>query len=195
MSDAISVFHRAYPEVEIKLDELSGVTLIPQLEDGLVDVGFVRLPLPAPASKLTIVGRTAEHMVVACPSNHPLAAYPEIAPADLRGETFLTVAAQAHAGLPALFWRVCADGGFIPHVALTLSHIAAVISLVKAGLGVSLVPETVQSMRLEGVAYRPLLGRKYVSEVAIVVRSHDRTPVVGNFMRVALQFQQKTTLK
>ena len=85
--------------------------------------------------------------------------------------------------MSALFWRICTDGGFTPHVAQTTPHVATVISLVSVGLGVALLPESVSSFRSDNTVYRPLNGDDYITEVATIVRKGGSSPILQNFLR------------
>ena len=52
----------------------------------------------------------------------------------------------------------CQRAGFSPRVGQEASQITSIINLVAAGLGVSLVPASMQQVHSPGVVYRPILG-------------------------------------
>ena len=124
-------------------------------------------------------------MIVALRRSHPLAAKKIIAPFALRFEKFIVVSGQANAGLAAVVWRICEKGGFIPEVAQSVSQIATAITLVEAGLGIALVPESFAAMQVGTITYRYLRDVEDVSEVALVTMAGDRSRIVDNFVKCA----------
>ena len=57
--------------------------------------------------------------------------------------------------------------GFLPRVELEVSETATLVSFVAAGMGVSLVPESVRHMTVQGAVYRPLAGDSVTVEPAV----------------------------
>ncbi|EGD01347.1 LysR family regulatory protein, partial [Burkholderia sp. TJI49] len=57
-------------------------------------------------------------------------------------------------------------------------------SLVSAGMGVALVPQSLRNLRRTGVAYRPLAGEAPVVETGLVWRTGDVSPVLAGFIDV-----------
>jgi DNA-binding transcriptional LysR family regulator len=59
------------------------------------------------------------------------------------------------------------------------------IGLVGAGLGIAIVPASMQHIRLDEVVYRPLRERSAKTAFALAVREKDRSPLVQQFAAVA----------
>jgi DNA-binding transcriptional LysR family regulator len=185
MSKAIFSFRQSFPEVEMRLDELSVPDQVRRLKEETLDVGFVRLPLASAVGiRAVVLGR--ERVIVAVPSSHPLAARSTVASSELRDERLIMAAGQENAGLASLVWRICASGGFEPTITQTVSQIATAVSLVGAGLGIALVPESVAVMRTEAVVYRHLSNIEDMSEIAVVTAAADSTKIALNFLQCAV---------
>jgi DNA-binding transcriptional LysR family regulator len=71
----------------------------------------------------------------------------------------------------------CAAHGFKPVAAHEVGETATLVSFVAAGLGVSLVPESVCNMTVEGAIYRPLAHDTTRVEIAVAWRRDDDRPV------------------
>jgi DNA-binding transcriptional LysR family regulator len=54
--------------------------------------------------------------------------------------------------------QACRRAGFLPRISQEARRMHAILSLVAAGLGVSLVPEGARTMRVAGVDFVPLVG-------------------------------------
>jgi DNA-binding transcriptional LysR family regulator len=166
------------------LVELTTSEQVLRLREDSLDAGFVRLPLVSGAD-MEVVHLGRERMIVALRRDHPLAAKKTIVPSALKSEKFIVAYGQANDGLAAVVWRICEKGGFIPQVAQTVSQIATAVTLVEAGLGIALVPESFAAMQVGTITYRYLRDVEDVSEVALVTMARDRSRIVDNFVKCA----------
>ncbi|MEJ2867066.1 LysR family transcriptional regulator [Actinomycetospora sp. OC33-EN08] len=103
------------------------------LADGTTDVAFVWLPLVAGDLEARVLLR--EPRRVALPADHPLAARPTLAPADLADEPF--VALPRSAGPLREFWL----GGVARSIAVEADTAEGAIEAVASGSGVALIAE------------------------------------------------------
>jgi DNA-binding transcriptional LysR family regulator len=150
--------HRArFPDVEIRLDERATDLQVGGLQDGSLDLGFVTPPVQN-ASGLTIETISRERFILAVPASGPFRDRGEVPLAELAPQSFVFF---PHVQGPALHGRVmsaCREAGFLPRIVQEARQMHTVLSLVAAGLGVSLVPEGARTMRVEGVRFVGLIG-------------------------------------
>ncbi len=78
-----------HPGLKLYVREGLPRALTGQLDDGALDLLF--FPLPVPERNLVATRLFREPLLVVAPHDHPLAAQPDIAPADLRGETIMAL--------------------------------------------------------------------------------------------------------
>ena len=64
-----------------------------------------------------------------------------------------------------------------------VAEMQTVIGLVAAGVGISLVPESVRALVRHGVTYRPLAGEAPIVRLAMVWREVDESPVLHGVPR------------
>ena len=64
-------------------------------------------------------------------------------------------------GLYDAILSACNAAGFSPRVGQEAPRIVSTLNLVAAGLGISLVPESLQRMRMDGVVFRRLAGAQF----------------------------------
>ena len=60
-----------------------------------------------------------------------------------------------------------------------------IVSLVAAGMGVSLVPLSAHNLRSQGVVYRELEGKATLTEMAVAWPHDSHSEIVQNFVTVA----------
>jgi DNA-binding transcriptional LysR family regulator len=81
----------------------------------------------------------------------------------------------------------CGAAGFSPRIVQEAIQMQTIISLVAAGMGVALVPESIMSLTRPGIAYRRLRGARPVLEVGIAWRQDNASAVLGHFTALASQ--------
>jgi DNA-binding transcriptional LysR family regulator len=153
---AIRAFREAHPGVSLTLEESGTVELVAALRSQALDVAFVRSPVGESAD-LTVRPLLDEAMVAALPSGHRLGAASEPLPlAALAGETFILYRRPVGPGLHDAIIAACDRAGFSPQIGQEAPRMLSTLSLVAAGLGVTLVPRSMSRLEAEGVIYRPL---------------------------------------
>jgi len=150
-------FRQDAPDVALALEEGSTAELVAALQRERLDVAFIRVPV-GEAAGLAIEPLTQERMLAALPAQHPLVAQaPEaIALADLAEENFILYRRPTGPGLYDAIIAACRAAGFSPRISQEAPRLVSTLSLVAAGLGVSVIPESMRRLDTEGIAYRPL---------------------------------------
>jgi DNA-binding transcriptional LysR family regulator len=154
-----------------------------QLDDGRLDVGFLRTPGRWPGLNFETV--LEEEIVVAMPDVHPLAQRPLVHAADLAGESLVLLTPAGSPGLRAALASSIAQLGGEEQIVQEVAEMQTVIGLVAAGVGISLVPESVRALVRHGVTYRPLDGNAPVVRLAMAWRATDESPVLTAFLEKA----------
>jgi DNA-binding transcriptional LysR family regulator len=185
LPDILRRFHERYPEVELSLIELHGGEQGAALRDGRIHVGFTRVPAAEEGIVQEVV--VEEPLLAALPSAHRLATRLAVRLDDLAGEPFIQFPAQSSSGYAEYVLGVCRGAGFTPNVVQKTGELATAVSLVVAGIGVSLVPAPVQNLRREGVVYRPVTTDGHNSPtigLTMMYRDADPSPVLPRFLAV-----------
>jgi DNA-binding transcriptional LysR family regulator len=63
-----------------------------------------------------------------------------------------------------------------------VAETSTLVSFVAAGIGVALVPASVQHLRITGAVYRPLEGDPAQIELAVAKRAHDDSPHIARIL-------------
>lgn len=177
LQQQISNFRRHWPDAEVQAREWPMERLSEALEEGRVDVAFVRMPLLlAPSLQTHVLLR--DRFCLALPADHPLAQPgAAIKARSLAGEAFILPEQELGTH------EICRRGGFSPRSESRPGSLLAVLAEVSVGAGVAVVPGVVtQVVALPNVVYRPLAGAAIGSEVAAVFRRFERSPVVRNMI-------------
>ncbi len=176
-------FAAAHPGVRLELRELTLPQQAAALHRRDIHVGFVRPPVPD--AELASETLLTEPLVVALPSGHPLTALRRIRAARLADQRFVMFQRAPGLVLHDLVLGFCLRQGFTPRVTQEASQSHAVVGLVSAGIGVALVPASVQAIRLRGVEFRPLAEASPPVGTALAWRRDDNSPVLDAFVQTA----------
>jgi len=185
MPTSVRQFRERYPDAEVTLEERMADELLQRLRDKQIDVAFLR-SVPQDVSGLAVDMLLTEPMVLALPQGHALAHVDRtrpIAMRDLSAEPFIVFARQ---GGPAFYdstLAACQRAGFSPRIVQEAPRVTTALALVAAGLGVAVVPASMQRIALDGVAFRPFDAHAGLQAVlALGRRKNDAAPALANYI-------------
>jgi DNA-binding transcriptional LysR family regulator len=181
--ELLRAFREQAPDIGLRLHEMGTTEQLRQLDDGRLDVGFLRTPGRRPGLSFETV--LEEQIVVALPDVHPLAQRPLVRTSDLFGEPLVLLTPAGSPGLRAVLASSIAQLGGEEQIVQEVAEMQTVIGLVAAGVGISLVPESVRALARHGVTYRPLDGDAPVVRLAMAWRATDESPVLTAFLEKA----------
>jgi len=177
-------YGQQYPEVALSLDENSTPVLAAAVLADQLDIAFVR-PLLGEEPGLVTEALFDEEVLVALPQAHRLAAEPALHLAQLRAEPFVLFSRPVGSGLYDDILAACGRAGFSPRIGQEASQVTSIVNLVAAGLGVSLVPASMQQIHSDGVAYRTIIGDAPKARMSLVYRRDDDSATVRNMVALA----------
>jgi DNA-binding transcriptional LysR family regulator len=180
---ALRSFRESAPAVSIGLEEAGTGELVEALLQERLDAAFVRSPIGTTPG-LAIDDVLDEPMIAALPAGHALAcaADASIPLRELAGEPFILYRRPAGPGLYAAILAACLAAGFSPQIVQEAPRLTATLSLVAAGLGVSIVPTSLRRLGGDGVVYRPLTEAHGLSApLRLVTRRASASPVMARF--------------
>jgi DNA-binding transcriptional LysR family regulator len=179
---AVREFRQLHPDVALVLEEHeSGLAQFAALRDGRIDLGLVR----EPSDEHGLDSRTIldEPFVLILPSDHRLAGTSApVSLHDLTGEPFVFWSrASAPSPFDTAIQTFSRMGLEMPIVQEALG-VQTILGLVAAGIGVSLLPESVTTLHREGVVSRPLQSPGPTIPLCAVWRTDGRTNTLADFL-------------
>ena len=189
VSRRIRAFRRSWPGVQLALEEDSTTELVRALVEERIDAAFIRSTASA-LSALTVDPLFAEPMLAVLPLEHPRvqAGALETTLADLAAETFVFYRRPAGQGLYDAIIAACHHAGFSPQISQEAPRLPSTMSLVAAGLGVSIMPASMRRISVEGVAFLTLTDCPgLVAPLLLATRRRGRSPIVGQFRQGVLE--------
>jgi DNA-binding transcriptional LysR family regulator len=178
----LRAFGERFPSVELLLREVDPARLLRTLADGRVDVGFLYLPFEEDSLDSRPVSR--ETFVAALPDTHPLSDEPRVPLRALADEPFVLTPRYQGAGLRDKIVAHCRRAGFEPNVVQAAWLMQTTVSLVAGGIGVTLVPASLQNLQRAGVTYKYVEGLSPEIELGVVWRRDTPSAVLRVFLGI-----------
>ena len=154
------------------------------LGSGQIDAGLLRPPIARPelASKRVL----AEPLLAAIPKKHPLAARETLSIKDFDGQPFVMYSPYEsryfHDLLVALFTRADILPRYVQHI----SQIHSILAMVRAGLGLAIVPAAAANLKIADVRLRPLkLRTERPVELFLVWQRDIENPLLPSLVDIA----------
>ena len=144
----LRTFAQRHPAVTIRLLEGSEEEVRDWLDQGAVEAGVVSLPVKG--LEAAVLGD--QHLVAVVPTDSRLASKDTVSYADLAKEPFV----RGKGGCADVFMPIARQAGVEFDLAFDAREIAAALQIVRAGLGVSILPRA-GLPELPGVVVRPLV--------------------------------------
>jgi DNA-binding transcriptional LysR family regulator len=184
LPELIAACRARLPEVDFSLKEMVSGDQLEALASGQIDAGLLRPPIARPEFATRRV--VAEPLLAAIPKKHPLANAATIAIKDFDDQPFVMYSPYEsryfHDLLVALFTRADVLPRYVQHV----GQIHSILAMVRAGLGVSIVPAAATNLKLADVRLRPLKLRTQTPvELFMVWRRDHENPLLPSLVEIA----------
>lgn len=177
--ERVQRFRERYPLVRVELTEGYTSRLLDLLVRGALDIAVVRDP--DPSDEVDLSPFRVEGYAAAVPAGHRLAGRTSIRAAELAGDPFVFFPAEAGALAVQRNLAPVVEGGRVPTIVQEGSSWPTLLHLVRAGVGVTVAPESALLVVPDGVVALPLDDEGHRSELVWAVRAGDDRQVLRNF--------------
>ncbi|WP_043633843.1 LysR family transcriptional regulator [Nonomuraea candida] len=175
-------FRARYPGVQVELRELPTAQQAEELRQGLLDVGLLHAPVAGLAAEVLTTRTVARELLLAAlPAGHRQAARTSLPLSALADEPFVLFPRRYGPALHDQITALARAAGFEPRVVQEAVQMHTIVGLVAAGIGVSLVPESLARQRRADVAFRPLSPAARVVTLDVAWRTGDPNPLIRTF--------------
>ena len=180
LPEILTRFRQHFPDVQVTMRDMSTPDQIEALEQGDIDVGFVRLPVERP--DLVTVPVLEEMLVAAVPRGMPY----RKGLFSLRNEPFVVISRSVSVSFYDHLVQTCRAAGFSPRIVQEVNELFTVLNLVQAGVGVSLVPRSTRLMRVPHVRLLDTGVAEAKWKIGLAWRKRDQSDsLVRNFISLA----------
>ena len=176
MPETFRILRDELPNIDVMISSQYSPPLANALVKGTIDAAFLRREKGFP--ELGFRHLVKEPLVVVLPSDHRLAALKAIRPADLVGETFVTVSNRATPVLRAVIDNYLKRSGIHITPAHEIDHVVMGMTLIASTGGVGLLPAYVQNFLTRSVTSRPLKGAAPTVDLVLGYKKSNKSPIL-----------------
>lgn len=177
----VARFRSRFPSVALELESLLDGEQLRRITEGELDVGLVRAAPDTTMLQSEVL--LNEPLAAVLPNGHPLVGASQLGLAALKDEPFILWPRIEAVGSYDALIAACRQVGFSPRIELTVADPSAILGMVAAGLGVSVLASSYRVLGRAGVSFVPLPA--LTSTLRIVWSLEQLTPAVARFLDVA----------
>ncbi|MFM0220880.1 LysR family transcriptional regulator [Paraburkholderia dipogonis] len=180
----VSSYHRRRPEVRLRLIEANLATVVQRVAIGEAEFGIAFLVNESP--ELAIDELLVDPYVLACPSDHPLAASEHVTWPELR--PWPLIVSGTSSGNRRMLDAALRDIDWRPDRLIEIEHLTTSLGLVEAGLGISIIPRCAAPRDAHArIAIRPLVDPTVARTIGLIRRRDAALSSVARDFRLALR--------
>jgi DNA-binding transcriptional LysR family regulator len=174
------------PEIDVVLLELVSAAQIEAFAANTIDLGFLR-PLPS-RQKLEFLLVDEEPLIVALPKRHMLCQFEQIALRQLDEQPFIMHSPTQGKYFHDRIMGMLATEGVNLNIAQYIDQTPTILSLVRAGLGVAILPASAQRFHYDNVEFRFIAQHSIQAEMSMAWRADQDNPAVIAFRLMAAEY-------
>jgi DNA-binding transcriptional LysR family regulator len=167
------------PAVDITLRDMSTSEQSAELHAEQLDLGFMRLPVGPEFSVLRVV---EDRLMLVSSADSRL---PEnLTLKQCFHAPFVLISDHRSPGFHHHVLRLCAKQDFHPRIVQQVTDFRTALALVRAGMGVSVIPQSFCTPPIDGIRYHPLRDADARWSVGATWRRGDTNPLLHRFLNL-----------
>ncbi|TYS29413.1 LysR substrate-binding domain-containing protein [Bacillus pumilus] len=180
--DIIKRFRESFPNIHLVLCEMATEQQLKALYKKEIQIGFIRSNQNNKI--LTSEICCEESLSLVLPENHPLASFPKVPIHLLANEPFIMFPRHLGAAFYDLIISYFWENSISLNVVQEAIQMHTIVNLVAAGIGISVVPSSVESVKRSGVVYRKIQETTPKVNLYVSWRQDETSTVADHFLTV-----------
>jgi DNA-binding transcriptional LysR family regulator len=176
---------RHLPDIDVVLFELISVAQIEAFASNAIDLGLLR-PLGSRYT-LEFLPIDEEPLIVALPAQDPLCRHPCIELSQLENQPFIMHSPTHGKYFYDRIMGMLAAERVTVHFTQYIDQTPTILSLIRAGLGLGILPASAQRFHYDGVEFRPIAHCTVKAEMSMAWRADQDNPAVTAFRQMAAE--------
>jgi len=177
--------NKNYPSIKTTLEEMSNKSQLKAIENDQLDLGFVRVARVAEGINKKAIFKDSFSVVL--PENHSLTEGSFKNVGQLSNESFIFFTSDYSPYYYDKMMSICEDQGFSPKISHKSVNALTIFKLVENGLGVAIVPTTLQhgfNLKIKFIEIRNIAQQ---AELSVIWKEDNRNPCLKNIKRLLFE--------
>lgn len=192
LANFLREFRHHHPKVELDIHEMSSVDQVTALFEDQIDLGFMRTPGNEPELEHEFISE--EKMILAVPSNHPLARLKRVDWKLLDGQPLVLLDLPNAVSFNHQFFTSCQEAGVTPVIAQYCHSIHMNMWLVSVGFGIAPATNSLRYITRPNLTFCDLPANAPRLRTAMAWKKSNAAPALQNMIQVVRQVMQQTTV-
>jgi len=179
----LQLFRASHPACQVDVADLAPAAQMAALEAAQLDGGFIGVKPARSPRGIAYTVWNEEPFVIAMPEGHPLTQIPELKWSDLDGLPWVLVSREAAPAFRQQFAQWVEEHQLSAPIVQESARVPAVLTMVAAGNGVTLVSQSAQRLITVGVRFRELPAPAPRLHHAFAYRSPSDSAPLADFLK------------
>jgi len=180
LAEVLKSMHLVFPYIKTSLYEVPTITQVLDLEQGKLDAGILRAPVHS--EKLAVKSLFFDPFVVVIPANKSFNTHQELV-LLLKNSPFIFFNAAFAPEYNDNLLEICHRMGFKPDITHEANNVHSILQLVEAGLGVSILPASLQQQYTYlQLSFIPLEDIPVNTEVVLAYKTTNKSAALKWFI-------------
>lgn len=171
-----------FPNIQFSLEEMSNYLQVEAIERDQLDLGFVRLARVSKELKMKTIFKDTFSLVL--PENHHLNIDNFKSIDQVSHENFILFSSRYSSLYYDKIMSICEDKGFTPKVSHKSVHGQTIYKLVESGLGVAIVPSSLQYGFDLGVKFLEIPKIPQKAVLSVIWKENNRNPALQQLLNL-----------
>lgn len=176
----IKAYTAKQPSINLKLEELINKEQLRALENGTIDLGFMRSNSVTSNMQLKLV--YTENFSLVLPEDHLLNAQTFHNMGELAEESFILFPNENSPLYYQQILNLCADHGFSPKISHKSIHGPTIFKLVENKMGIAIVPNSLRDEFNYKIKFIELVNVKHTTSLFAVWKKENENPALHQFL-------------
>ena len=177
----IKQFTNGYPKVGLALEELTNSDQLKALEEGRIDIGFVRSNQVS--SEMNLKSVYKENFSLVLPENHPINESNFTNLGQCANEPFILYPNESSPMYFQQILNLCSEHNFSPIISHRAIHGTTIFKLVENGMGLSIIPDSLRDEHNYKIRFIALKNTTIKTELFVVWKKDFKNPVLKTFLK------------
>ncbi len=174
----------AFPKIKTSLEERSNLNQVDAVLKDELDIGFVRLARVPAALTMHNVFKDTFSLVL--PESYPMLTREYKGMGQFANNDFILFSQEYSPYYYEMIRSICSDAGFVPKVSHKSVHAHTIFKLVENGLGIAIVPTSLQYGFQMKVKFIELKDIKQRALLSVIWKKENANPVLKNCIDLLL---------
>ncbi len=176
LAEAIALFRTKHPRVTFVIKDVIAQRVLDLVRSEEVDLGIVGGDVGG--TDLDVLHQTSDALHVVFPRDHPIGALPGVTPAALAKYPLILM--DPATSVRAVVDQAFEDAQVIPLVACEATYMMTAIGMVRAGLGLTILPASAREIRAEAdLQSRPIDDPQFERPVCLIKKAGRTMPTAA----------------